>query len=629
MSSSQPLLTDLSLGLLLVTIVLGVYLKYFSRPLPLVHPLLLGKQSDVSQTRNHGESGIYRSWATGHGSPLSLRPANSLRTVANILDLSCPTRYIYGTFISNDLLKLRSKNIAKGLVALLGLDPSSPTESAAGGVLNLLPDSFDSLLLTLSFALSPSSFALPRLVHPTSLRLLNHVLSLPIPPKIIVLPVALLGIILEQLFEDDDSAVATGVTLVLVGEDEGEVQRAVDMAKTNGLKAFGWKEIERVGDGVEEKEDGGRVVGELEVLVEVVGQDEKGAPRHTPITHISLTAGISAILSMFPAHKRPGPNSKDSVASVLSLTEPLGLTLALGTIWSGAAFRSFGQGAAPHHDHDEEDEDEKAHDSEIAHSELLILARPSPIPLPTILFLNTPQLASLNSTLQTAANKNPLYFLARRHKLADLGDGFIDRKGLFEKFHWKSVRETALGGLTNRLRAVIVVGESPSPSLLLESHLHLSLPLTRMTYSPLSTSPIFVSHFYDLQALPPFIFHSHSEHNVSPQEFTFTPTSSSRASLATEKNTVHQEMTVAPSPGGAEGRVHTGGPSSNVEVLLKGFDGKDQEEGEEEEEGQDGGGEVWIRGPGVVCVEEGKDEKRFVNTGLHARTMKNGCFVVV
>jgi len=144
-ATSPPLLTDLSLGLLVSTILLGVYLKYFSRPLPLVHPLLLGKQSEVSQTRNQGESGVYRSWATGHGSPvslytfcvgkfylkkegktrrwrkkegerelilerprllllsrrkLSLRPANSLRTVANILDLSCPTRYIYGTFVS-------------------------------------------------------------------------------------------------------------------------------------------------------------------------------------------------------------------------------------------------------------------------------------------------------------------------------------------------------------------------------------------------------------------------------------------------------------------------------------------------------------------------------------------------
>lgn len=79
-----------------------------------------------------------------------------------------------------------------------------------------------------------------------------------------------------------------------------------------------------------------------------------------------------------------------------------------------------------------------------------------------------------------------------------------------------------------------------------------------------------------------------------------------------EKNTVHQELTVGPGGEGGEGgggRVHSGGPGSNVEVLLKEFDGKDgEEEGESEEDG--GGGEVWIRGPGVVCQVGEKDEKR-------------------
>lgn len=68
---------------------------------------------------------------------------------------------------------------------------------------------------------------------------------------------------------------------MLVGEEEGEVERSVEMARTNGLKAFGWREVERVGDGIGEREkeaegEGGRVVGELEVLVELVGEDEKG-----------------------------------------------------------------------------------------------------------------------------------------------------------------------------------------------------------------------------------------------------------------------------------------------------------------------------------------------------------------
>lgn len=44
--------------------------------------------------------------------------------------------------ISNDLLKLRAKNIAKGLVAAPGMDAVSSEVLMSGGVLNLLPDSF-------------------------------------------------------------------------------------------------------------------------------------------------------------------------------------------------------------------------------------------------------------------------------------------------------------------------------------------------------------------------------------------------------------------------------------------------------------------------------------------------------
>jgi long-chain acyl-CoA synthetase len=46
----------------------------------LVHPLLLQKQSDVSQTRKEGESAVYRNWATGHGTPV--RPSRRLHRLA-------------------------------------------------------------------------------------------------------------------------------------------------------------------------------------------------------------------------------------------------------------------------------------------------------------------------------------------------------------------------------------------------------------------------------------------------------------------------------------------------------------------------------------------------------------------
>jgi len=63
---------NLTIILLLLLAALGIYLRFFSNPTPLVHPLLLGKQSDVSAVRKPGETAVYRSFATGQGSPVRL-----------------------------------------------------------------------------------------------------------------------------------------------------------------------------------------------------------------------------------------------------------------------------------------------------------------------------------------------------------------------------------------------------------------------------------------------------------------------------------------------------------------------------------------------------------------------------
>lgn len=61
---------NLTLFLLISAVILLLYSR-FSRPTALVHPLLLGKQAEVSPVRKEGESGVYRSFATGHGTPVS------------------------------------------------------------------------------------------------------------------------------------------------------------------------------------------------------------------------------------------------------------------------------------------------------------------------------------------------------------------------------------------------------------------------------------------------------------------------------------------------------------------------------------------------------------------------------
>lgn len=70
---SSSLLSDASLSVLAVAVVLGVYIRLFAGSTSLVHPLLLGKQSELSPTREKGQTGVFRNWATGHGSPVSTR----------------------------------------------------------------------------------------------------------------------------------------------------------------------------------------------------------------------------------------------------------------------------------------------------------------------------------------------------------------------------------------------------------------------------------------------------------------------------------------------------------------------------------------------------------------------------
>ena len=64
-------LDDTTIVLLLALLAVLLYLRVFNSVTPLVHPLLLGKQSEVAQTRDRGQSAVYRSWATGLGTPVS------------------------------------------------------------------------------------------------------------------------------------------------------------------------------------------------------------------------------------------------------------------------------------------------------------------------------------------------------------------------------------------------------------------------------------------------------------------------------------------------------------------------------------------------------------------------------
>ena len=65
MSVSNYLVTD-DLTVILGLAAAGLFLLHnLYKPQSLVHPILLGRQSDVSRVRNPRESAIYRNYSTG------------------------------------------------------------------------------------------------------------------------------------------------------------------------------------------------------------------------------------------------------------------------------------------------------------------------------------------------------------------------------------------------------------------------------------------------------------------------------------------------------------------------------------------------------------------------------------
>ncbi|KJA27238.1 hypothetical protein HYPSUDRAFT_35859, partial [Hypholoma sublateritium FD-334 SS-4] len=64
-SLSDYVVTD-DLTILLALIAATVFLlANLYKPQPLVHPILLGRQSDVGRARKPGESAVYRNYSTG------------------------------------------------------------------------------------------------------------------------------------------------------------------------------------------------------------------------------------------------------------------------------------------------------------------------------------------------------------------------------------------------------------------------------------------------------------------------------------------------------------------------------------------------------------------------------------
>ncbi|KAI9633181.1 uncharacterized protein MKK02DRAFT_18555 [Dioszegia hungarica] len=563
---------NLTLLLLLAAVSLLLYDR-FAKPAALVHPLLLGKQAEVAPVRKEGESGVYRSFATGHGAPLIVRPASGLKTVRDVIGGSKggdgAQRVILDTPLTDTALAELTRLLPLGLSSLF---PS--LASSASPILVLLPPnpSTSLPLLLLSLASSPDQ---PLIVLPNP-RVLTAALEATAhaKPGLVVVHESLADGVVEQVMEESG-----GCGVLVVGDTGEKYGGLASSAGSHGVVVRFWDEVWDAG---EQQTADLQAPQPNDIHSFFYSSADIGAePTITKFTHLNFTAGIAAFLSSFPADKRPSAHKNDVVASAEPLTTPVGMSIALASIWSvGAGFSLIRPDSGSWVKSNTADPlDDLRRLSAVGKTK------------PSVLIITKEDHLALTRALHKAYRSSSLAGWAMNAKSSDIQAGYIARKGIWDKLVWSGLRNDALDGIPgDSLRSLIVIGDTPSSSAIAWSTALLSLPTARLFSSPFSAGPVLSSHFYDIQ--------SSSSHLISPPS--------------------------------AEGETsHTGAPGCNVEVVLRG--------GRPKEGTRDGSevameGKLYARGPGLGAVlgKEGEGANEgWVQVAQRAGVRTNGTFVIL
>ena len=132
--SLSLIIDDTSLMLLLSIIILLAIGIFFGKSYrPLVHPLILSRQADVSPVRRKGQSAIYRNANSPSGFDLSSQPRKAIMTVKDVIAKGTGMeafkvdrkRTLYGLDRSNQDILTESEEFGRGLAKKLNLNSTS------------------------------------------------------------------------------------------------------------------------------------------------------------------------------------------------------------------------------------------------------------------------------------------------------------------------------------------------------------------------------------------------------------------------------------------------------------------------------------------------------------------------
>ncbi|THH09235.1 hypothetical protein EW146_g8735 [Bondarzewia mesenterica] len=468
MSLSEHLVTD-DLTILLGLITASVFLlANLYKPQPLLHPILLGRQSDVGRVRNPRESAVYRNYATGLMGRFAVRPS---KEVQNLLDLVKPEsdspRTLWSTKITNPQLRSRVAAFGTGLLRA-GLTRES-------NVLLLLNDGLEFLITDLALA----SHSIPSFTL-SSPSLLSDVLEIH-PPTAIVIDASFLSNVLELIYDSNE---VSHHVVIVVGEPDS---KALATAARH-IKLVRWADVEAEGQNGPELPS--PIPDPNDVFTVSFYQDGAGQMQAAQLTHQNITAGVTAAHSLLPISTPMSP--LDTIVSAYSLSTAFGRTVAYTAVYEGTSFATFASTGL----YKPDDANAPIGLSDIFSTKTL------PLPSPTIMFLKPKHLTELTSAIVREAEKSVMFNFAWRHKLAGITEGYLNKDGLWDRLVFEAARSKVMGASAATLRGVVVGGGIDSTALT-PTRIALSVPFINAFTHPLVTAAIFASNPLDLQTFAP------------------------------------------------------------------------------------------------------------------------------
>ncbi|CBQ72768.1 conserved hypothetical protein [Sporisorium reilianum SRZ2] len=489
---------DTSLILVLVLVAALAVSIYVSRSYqPLIHPLILTRQADVSQTRQPGESAIYRNANSPSGFDLALRPRKEINDIADLIKYGAngseraTKRSIYGETKSNADLAGDATAFATGFLKL----SSAPVPQTVFAVV-ADSDSYESLVALLANSHTSVSSRFHTLV--VSPEQLHKHAATSLPGSVansgarsvigVYTTAKSIDAVLSLTFLD-----ASSLVIVPSADLDQVKQRAqAHFGGEHRLRIFGY-------DTVLEAGSRSSLLGSDDANRDTIQQVQShywqsSSSQWVAVQHANLVAGVTAQLASFPADKIPSTADHlfvescaafDSPASSLMATRsPFGLALALTALYTGASITA--DLVTSSYD-----------DPNPAVSTAFAQAKP------TLVYTSAEGASSLACALATSSRRSPLASWAANNKLFSLRNGTFSRNTLADRLVFKQARE--LTGARN-VRNLVLLGRGDTvPQALLDSlrsHLGcavLNAYLPNMAGAAV-TAAVSATHAFDLQA---------------------------------------------------------------------------------------------------------------------------------